>query len=50
MTYTITIYNVDLLIFMLGYFVLVWILYKSGKAIKKAIGKTILKLEKKGIL
>jgi hypothetical protein len=50
MAYTITLYNVDLLLFMIGWFILSWIIYKTGKTIKRSIGKLILKLEKKGVL
>lgn len=46
----ITIYNFSLFVFMLGYFILVWIFCRLLKALKRLIGKTIIKLEKAGIL
>lgn len=50
MTYTITLYNIDLLLFMIAWFMLSWIIYVIGRTLKRSIGKLILKLERKGIL
>lgn len=49
-TFTITLYNLDLLAFLIAWLVSGYLLYKLGKALKKAIGKLIIRLEKKGVL
>ena len=49
-TFTITLYNLDLLILLVAWFLLSCLIYKLLKALKRLIGKTIIKLEKKGMI